>query len=55
VDVVDTVGCGDAFLAGLLSKVMEGVPAEEALEYASRLGGFIATQRGACPEYENFL
>jgi fructokinase len=55
VDVVDTVGCGDAFLAGLLSKLMEGVPAEEALEYASRLGGFIATQRGACPEYENFL
>jgi len=52
VDVVDTVGCGDAFLAGLLSKLTEDATPEEALAYASRLGALIATQRGACPEYD---
>jgi len=52
VDVVDTVGCGDAFLAGLLSRLTEGAGPDEALGYACRLGAFIATQRGACPEYE---
>jgi len=52
VDVVDTVGCGDAFLAGVLSKLMEGVSPEGVLDYASRLGAFIAMQRGGCPEYE---
>lgn len=52
VDVVDTVGCGDAFLAGLLSRLTEDASPEEALGYACRLGAFIATQHGACPEYE---
>jgi fructokinase len=51
VDVEDTVGSGDAFLAGLLSKLLDGANTEEALSYASSLGAFIATQRGACPEY----
>jgi fructokinase len=51
VDVVDTVGSGDAFLAGLLSKLLDGANTEDALGYASSLGAFIATQRGACPEY----
>ena len=52
IDVVDTVGSGDAFLAGLLSKIIEGKTHSEALEYASGLGALIATKRGACPEYE---
>jgi fructokinase len=52
VDVVDTVGSGDAFLAGLLSRLLDNSTAEEALDFASRLGAFIATQRGACPEYQ---
>jgi len=52
VDVTDTVGSGDAFLAGLLSKLLDGATNEQALEFASGLGAFIATQKGACPDYE---
>lgn len=51
VDVVDTVGSGDAFLAGLLSQLLDNAGSDDALEFASGLGAFIATQRGACPEY----
>jgi fructokinase len=51
VQVEDTVGSGDSFLAGLLSKLLDNAQPREALEYASALGAFIATQRGACPEY----
>lgn len=51
VDVVDTVGSGDAFLAGLLSQLLDNTGSDDALEFASGLGAFIATQRGACPEY----
>ncbi len=52
VDVVDTVGSGDAFLAGLLAKLLDDATPEEALDFACRLGAFIATQRGACPDYQ---
>ena len=52
VDVVDTVGSGDAFLAGLLSQLLNNACSEDALEFASGLGAFIATQRGGCPEYD---
>ena len=51
VEVVDTVGSGDAFLAGLLSKLLENASPVEAMDFASGLGAFIATQRGACPQY----
>jgi len=51
VDVQDTVGSGDAFLAGLLSRLLDNVDNKEALDFASGIGAFIATQRGACPEY----
>lgn len=52
VDVMDTVGSGDAFLAGLLSKFIDNATNEESLAFASSLGAFIATQRGPCPDYE---
>ena len=51
VEVVDTVGSGDAFLAGLISKLLENSSPGDALDFASGLGAFIATQRGACPQY----
>jgi fructokinase len=52
VQVKDTVGSGDAFLAGLLSKLMEKEKPEDALEFANAMGALIATKTGACPEYE---
>ncbi len=51
ITVVDTVGSGDAFLAGLISKMMTNSLPVEALEFAGGMGAFIATQTGACPIY----
>lgn len=52
VNVVDTVGSGDAFLAGLLCKLLENTSSNDALTFASGLGALIATKRGACPQYD---
>lgn len=46
------MGSGDAFLAGLLSKWMDGSAADVMLDYASKPGAFVATQKGACPLYD---
>lgn len=51
VEVADTVGAGDAFLAGVISKLIDRAPPQEVLEFASKLGAFIASQKGACPIY----
>jgi sugar/nucleoside kinase (ribokinase family) len=42
-DVVDTNGAGDAFLAGLLSGVLDGLPVESALARASAAGAIAVT------------
>jgi fructokinase len=52
VEVADTIGSGDAFLAGILSCQLDKGTPEEALEFASGMGAFVATQTGACPVYE---
>ncbi len=52
VKVVDTIGSGDAFLAGFLAQLMQQASPSDALEYASRLGAFIASKKGGCPAYE---
>ena len=49
--MVDTVGSGDAFLAGLIAKFLDNASPPDTLEFASGLGAFIATQKGACPDY----
>jgi len=53
INVTDTVGSGDAFLAGLLSRILNKSSPHEALEFANAMGAFVATQRGACPEYNS--
>lgn len=52
VAVADTIGSGDSFLAGFLSQLLKGSTVENALILASGIGAFIATQTGACPEYD---
>jgi fructokinase len=51
VNVVDTVGSGDAFLAGLIAKLLDNASPVDALEFASGLGAFIASCIGPCPKY----
>ena len=52
VNVVDTVGSGDSFLAGFISKKLAGEKIEDCLNFASTLGAFITTYAGACPAYQ---
>ncbi|MEJ5106442.1 carbohydrate kinase family protein [Chryseobacterium sp. MYb328] len=52
VTIKDTVGSGDSFLAGFLSKRLEkGSSVHETMIQAVSLGAFITSQEGACPEY----
>jgi fructokinase len=58
VEVKDTVGSGDSFLAGFLSKrIGNEASAHEIMTQAVSLGAFITSQEGACPEYtlEDFV
>ncbi len=51
VEVEDTIGSGDAFLAAFLYKTLQGSPAQNALEFACATGAYVATQRGATPSF----
>ncbi len=52
VKVADTIGSGDSFLAGFLSKFIEGTPIDATLAYACSVGAFVATREGGCPDYD---
>lgn len=52
VELADTVGSGDAFLAGLLFKISQGTSPPAAIEFASAMGALIATYHGPCPDYD---
>jgi fructokinase len=53
VQVKDTVGSGDSFLAGFISKRLEQTAtAHEIMTNAVALGAFITSNEGACPEYD---
>ncbi|WP_080241310.1 carbohydrate kinase family protein [Spirosoma rigui] len=51
VEVADTIGSGDAFLAGFLYKTVQNEPAQKTLEFACATGAYVATQRGATPAF----
>lgn len=49
VEVVDTIGCGDAFLAAWLAGMLGGATPPEALLRGSAVGALVAAQAGANP------
>lgn len=51
VAVKDTVGSGDAFLAGFLAEKIRQADVTAAMTNATALGAFITMQEGACPDY----
>lgn len=51
VEVADTVGAGDSFLATFVAGLLAGLPIPEILDRASAVGAFVASQRGANPRY----
>jgi fructokinase len=51
VDVVDTIGAGDSFAAAMISKLYNGSSPSTACEFACRVGGLVASRRGAVPKY----
>lgn len=47
----DSIGAGDAFLSGFVKTYLEERAPEEILDFACKLGGYVATQKGATPRY----
>ena len=51
VDVVDTVGAGDSFLATFIIGLLNKQPIQQVLERACAVGAFVTGKRGANPLY----
>lgn len=51
VQVADTVGAGDSFLATFISSYLQGYPMDTILDRACKVGAFVASQVGANPDY----
>jgi fructokinase len=52
VRVVDTIGAGDSFTAGLVTAVLEGRPPDEAARRANRLAARVAACAGGTPRID---
>jgi fructokinase len=50
VDVVDTVGAGDAFTAALAVGLLEGRSPEDTNDFANRVASYVCSQAGATPD-----
>lgn len=50
VQVVDTVGAGDAFTAAMIAFRLQQWPLETTLHYANRIGALVASRAGAMPD-----
>jgi fructokinase len=52
VEVVDTIGAGDAFAAGLVHELLRGATLQQANETANLAGAWVASRAGATPPAE---
>lgn len=52
VNAVDTVGAGDAFLAGLVASLLNKKTLADSLAFACATGAFVASKAGATPKYD---
>ncbi|MBD0825391.1 carbohydrate kinase family protein [Aestuariibaculum marinum] len=50
INVVDTVGAGDSFLASLISKLLSNGAPQEAIDFACAVGSIVAQNKGANPK-----
>jgi len=50
IEVQDTIGSGDSFLAGLLSQLLRGKSPQKSLQFAAAVGALVATHKGANPK-----
>ena len=50
VEVVDTVGAGDSFLASIITQLLNKTAPQEALNFACAVGAIVASSEGANPE-----
>lgn len=50
IEVVDTVGAGDSFLASLINKLLKGESPQKAIDFACAVGALVAGSQGANPE-----
>lgn len=50
VEVVDTVGAGDSFLASIITQLLNKTAPQKALDFASAVGAIVASSEGANPE-----
>jgi fructokinase len=53
VQVVDTVGAGDSFLATFIAGLLAGQPMQQVVDKACIVGAFVAGKRGANPPYDD--
>jgi len=51
VDVIDTVGAGDAFAAAFMHGLSQNWPAAEIALFANRVGAWVASHAGAIPDW----
>jgi fructokinase len=51
VQVQDSIGAGDAFLSGFIKSYLEEKSPEEILDFACKIGAFVATKKGGTPRY----
>ena len=51
VKVEDSIGAGDAFLSGFVKTYLDDKGPAEILDYACKIGAFVATQKGGTPRY----